>query len=167
MVLRARGLPPASPLNAELRKAVARGNVNNVEVLLRRGGDPNTEFLYGHTLLHIAVAKQNREMVSLLLDAGALVNRQASLVLFTPLMSIAVKGNAETAELLLSLGAKPDLKTTVGATALMHAVLHRHRSVVETLLAHGARKDLTNNRGRTALAMARSKQYPELVALLR
>lgn len=167
MVLRIRGLPPVTPLNAQLRLAVARGNVNNVEVLLRRGGDPNTELLYGHTLLHVAAENQSQAIASVLLDAGASVNRQTCLVLFTPLMSAAVKGNVEIAELLLSRGADPDLRSAVGATALMHAVIQRHPGVVEILLAHGARKDLVNNRGRTPLAMARSRQYPELVELLR
>ena len=69
----------ASPsLSKQLVEACSAGNVNEVSQLLEKGGDPNLrEGRWGYTLLQRAVYRGNSDMVRLLLEKGARVDKEA------------------------------------------------------------------------------------------
>ena len=55
----------------KLVDAVAQGDVQETQRLLRRGADANARNMWGQPVLHLAVAKGSTEIVQLLLQAGA------------------------------------------------------------------------------------------------
>jgi len=65
--------------------------------------------------------------------------------------------------LLLQKGAKPDLKSRNGSTALMFAAKNGQSGVVKQLLAAGASVNTSDSEGITALMHAVYGGYPDIV----
>ncbi|XP_047117939.1 uncharacterized protein LOC124798534 isoform X2 [Schistocerca piceifrons] len=86
---------------------------------------------------------------------------------WTPLMHAARNGEVETVQKLLKSKEKIHLKNMMGATALMLATSCGHYSVVRLILAYGALVDSTNVFCQSAIDIAESKQYNDLVELLK
>ncbi len=98
------------------------------------------------TPLMIAVKYGGKELVQLLLEAGANANAESffsgSYVEgFTPLMEAAKNNYKETAELLIQYGADINAKCSghhAGQNVLMIAAEHNSKEVAELLIQHGA-----------------------------
>jgi len=139
-----------------------------------RGGatrqSPNTYYfdctgvIYaGHTLLHMAAAAHQPEIVRLLISSGADIhakNRRG----IEPLHAAAV-GNpnapdwnpdAQVATIvaLLNAGAEPNARNNDGATPLHRAVRTRCAPAVEALINGGADVHIRNKGGSTPVALA-------------
>lgn len=82
----------------------------------------------------------------------------------TPLFLAALVGNAEAVELLLHVGANPNICRKDGMTPLWAAVQEGHMKVVELLLNHEAATDPWN--GITPLAKAIEKGHVKVAELL-
>ncbi len=82
--------------------------------------------------IHAAVASNQPEVVTWLLDAGANVNARQQMD-YTPLMGAAANARAELLDLLLARGADPALTTTEGKTAADLAREHGHEDVARRL----------------------------------
>lgn len=107
----------------------------------------------GTTALEHAVRNGNREMVQVLLHAGAEVNaRNGSQE--TVLMMLGEEGTSEIVWDLINSGAKINFVDEDGDTALMEAALVHNLSVLNTLLEAGAKVDHRNQAGQTALMNA-------------
>lgn len=107
----------------------------------------------GTTALEHAVRNANREMVQLLLSAGATVNlRNAAGE--TVLMMMDADATTDLVWDLINAGANVNLKDENGNTALMQAALSQNVEVLKTLLDAGARVDVKNKTGETALMLA-------------
>ena len=63
-------------------------------------------------------------------------------------MLAAQAGHAQIAQRLLKAQAAPDLRNTLGQTALMLATGGGHNDLVKLLLANGAKTNLRNNSAR-------------------
>lgn len=85
----------------------------------------------------------------------------------TALMNAAEGGFLKIAEMLLSHGAKVDIKDRYGQTALYLACGNGRSRVARLLLEHGANVDLPNKEGFTPLRIAAQSGYPGTVRLLR
>lgn len=83
----------------------------------------------------------------------------------TPLMGAAQEGNTEMIELLLKLGANPNLQDTSGSTALMLASSNGKTGVALALLAAGVDINFQCSKGGTALMAAAAWGHFELVKL--
>ena len=119
----------------------------------------------GTTALEHAVRNANREMVQLLLGAGAKVNtRDASGE--TVLMMVDSEATSELIWDLLNAGAKVDLKDEADNTALMAAVSANNLDVVRALIDAGAEINAQNNEGKTALMIAATEGYVNIVRAL-
>ena len=70
---------------------------------------------------------------------------------WTPLHTVALENSSRMAKVLLSLGADPNLKDSVGNTPLRYAVRKNFSEMVEVLLNHGADVNAKNNSGDTPL----------------
>lgn len=87
----------------------------------------------GVTPLIAAAENGSLEVVRLLVDAGADVNRPDSSG-FTPLMGAARAGHAKMVEFLLERGARLDAVDASGRNALTHAVEFKHRQEIAPVL---------------------------------
>jgi len=152
----------------------AERGAGKARLLLRHKAKIELQSKSGCTALAIAAEAGNETVVSILLEADVeRVNSEDSdsgppsstVDLFdetgaTPLMHAAFNGHAEVAELLLTFGAKHDLKTHAGPkndqdfTPLHRASLHGHHAVVKVLLQSGADVTLSKSDGYHALLFA-------------
>ncbi len=113
------------------------GDKQVIELLMSRGADINAG------ALSCAAFFDRHEFVKLFIAAGANVNMQFSYGgwLSTPLHTAANRGHPKTAKMLLTAGAKMDVKCSRGLTPLRHAIVtddDEHNETVNLLIAEGA-----------------------------
>ncbi|RPJ23013.1 MAG: hypothetical protein EHM35_17705, partial [Planctomycetaceae bacterium] len=145
-----------------LHRAVANGDANEVQFLLRQGADVDAKDSSGKTPLLIAASyrrhpslvasegPKDKEMVSLLLDHGAYINatdKWGYSVLHRALDSRAV----DVAELLLARGAYVRTQNQSGETPLHEAAGHGWPKLVKRLIAKGADVNAAARNGDTPL----------------
>jgi ankyrin repeat protein len=106
--------------------------------LIDNGADVNAKSRWSP--LYAAVAKNWKEMVELLISAGADVNSHDEDLQSTPLHIAAEDGNKDIAELLISKGAEVNAKDKDGKTPLKLALENGWNSVVDLLRKHGAKE---------------------------
>jgi len=101
--------------------------------------------------LQAAVVANDLESVKILLAEGADVDEKEAASGSSPLITAALFGNAEIAEVLIDAGANINAKNNDGSTALHTAAFLCHPDVLKLLLDSGADKSVRNNGGSTAL----------------
>ena len=119
----------------------------------------------GTTALEHAVKNANREMVQLLLSAGANVNAKNAEG-ETVLMMLDDDATGDLVWDLLNAGADVNLKDNSGATALMQIAVSNNLEALKTLLDAGAKVDGKNKLGRTALMLAAAEGFVNNVRAL-
>jgi ankyrin repeat protein len=132
--------------------------------LLARGTDPKVD-----EALVVAASRDNTDVMKLLVDRGADVNRVTGNLGFTPLMWAAQMGQTEAVELLLARGADPNVRERFnGATALVQAASSDRAGVaiIRALLDHGADATIADDEGADALAWAIRRGDAEIIALI-
>ena len=160
-------------------------NLEIVKILIAAGADINargdtelggdidvnveaqkTAYSLSPTALMYAAEKNNPELVSIFINAGAedLLDEFGQ----NALMYAARKSeNPEVVETFIRSGSPVNLRDNDGQTALMHAGVNENPKVITTLLKAGAIVNLTDNNGRTALMHAAEwGENPEVVATL-
>ncbi len=137
-------------------KAAQEDNLENLTALIA-GTDVNLrDKRSGTTALEHAVRNANREMVQLLLAAGANVNAKDAEG-ETVLMMLDDDATSDLVWDLLNAGAGVNLKDNLGNTPLMQAATLNNLEALKTLLDAGADVNLRNKQGRTALLLAASE----------
>lgn len=144
---------------------VNSGDEDAVALFLKAGFDPSIVDSKGSPLLSLAVRAQYPSIVSLLIDAGADINRQSEDRGYSPLMDAAQKGDYEMARKLLECGASPDLKSKDGQTALIICAGRSDEKLSELLVAHGADPTAVDSLGMSASTYARLFHNDKLMAL--
>jgi hypothetical protein len=153
---------PEEPLLA----AVLKEDIDEVKGLLARGADVNVvDGNLNETALSQAVLRGNRELVKILLDAGAEVNEKNSSGL-TALMYVGSDTSVEVVRDMIAAGAKVDLKDEEGKNALHHAASDTGTEALQALIDAGASVDATDESGRTALMLAAQNGNEDNVAVL-
>jgi ankyrin repeat protein len=140
---------PSDPLI----KAAREDDLNAMLSLLTRENANLRDKATGTTALEQAAQNANREMVQVLLAAGAKVNSRNESKQ-TVLMMMGEDGISDIVWDLIHAGAKVDLKDADGDTALIEAAMVKNVSVLNTLLQAGAKVDEKNDAGQTALMLA-------------
>jgi len=115
--------------------------------------------------IHIAAWLAGREMMSLLIWAGADVNDNFNTKGKTPLF-FAWKRPYNNAEMLLTCGADVNARAKHGFTVLHYAAWSGESAFVEFLLAHGANSKLQTDGRQTAWALAVRHGHRAVAALL-
>jgi ankyrin repeat protein len=172
-----------------LSLAINNNNLSAVEMLLRKGANPNV-YVEGNGVINStpllkAIDRQNAAMVKLLVEAGADVNAPAHRYYrpnekdLSPLMhAVIATYTRETMNIfdyLLASGADVNYATYDGYTALMVAAAAPHSpykqetvyAMAETLLRKGASLAARNGKGKTALDLALENNFNQLALLLR
>ena len=139
-----------------LEEAAACGDILTVQLLLRKGADPNYRDRDGWSAIHWAAEEGHLEIVRLLLNEGANINAVSSYGT-SPLHCAANGGQKNIVSLLLQQGADPLKSTCHGWTPLHHAAFMGYSYVVRSLLEDGRVRSSAfhqDNHGWSALHLA-------------
>ena len=120
----------------KLLKAAEKGDANKVAKFIKKGADVNFSDNVGWTPLYRAAIKGHVEVVKMLLDAGADIEKTTSGI--TPLCWAADNGKTEVVKLLLERGANVNAIGKKNAPALYHAADIGYKDLVNVLLENGA-----------------------------
>jgi ankyrin repeat protein len=180
----------------EVMIAVRQNRTDDVVDLVRRGVDPNTSDRAGTTLLMLAAANGNEQLLDFLLRSNAsalkyneynetamaagslnghliIVRRLAEAGApidgpgWNALHYAAFNGHAEIVRYLLTKGANPNALAPNQQTSLMLAAKNGHKEVAKMLVDAGANRGLTDPGGDTALAIALKAGNLEIADYLR
>ena len=156
------GVAIAEPENP-LVKAAYKNDLNAVADLVLTSLDVNVSDGRTHTsaLVH-AVENANRDMVQVLLSAGANINAPSRYGV-TPLMHLGSNATVELLRDLLAAGADIHAADETGMTALLKVAGNSKFEVVDGLIKAGARIDLKDNEGTTALMNAAGNEDSRVV----
>ena len=159
-------VPSGAAGKSDVADAAARGDIAAVRGLIAQKADVNAPQPDGATALHWAVFKSNKELVDILLKAGAnakAVNREGS----TPLWLASVNGDAAIIEALLTAGADPNEKLPLGRTPLMTAARTGNVAAMKVLIDRGADVNAKETqRGTTPLMWAADEGHAAAVKFL-
>jgi ankyrin repeat protein len=134
-----------------LADAVRNDDVTRTRELLAAGVDPDGYDNAGNAPLHIAVLQENLELIEILLDAGADIDRPRTGAGDTPLLEAVQHHGDDAALLLLARGADPTYAAWRGP-ALSNAIRQNARAdVVDALIEHGAIENARDPRHVVAL----------------
>ncbi len=151
--------------DTSLIQAIKKQDLERVKFLLLANVSPNEANDEGYMPLSIACNYPSEEIVTALLDKGALVN-SASKDGVTPLMTASAVGSREMVDTLLEYGADPNLKDNNGKTALMYGVENlNYDSVLSLLEVEKLNLSLTDKDGKTAFAYALESNDPDMLDL--
>jgi len=147
-------------MTSTFKQGLARGNSSTAT---------SGQLVNGYTSLHWAVENDDRDAASLLLEAGADVNRVAAFDAHagvTPLHLAAQDGRTDVAADLLRHGAARDPRKSTrnrdNITPLHQAVYNAHPSTVAALLAAGCDPNVQADNGYAALHYAAQKGSVEM-----
>ncbi|HET9195953.1 MAG TPA: ankyrin repeat domain-containing protein [Vicinamibacterales bacterium] len=159
-------LPAAAAAAGPLVDAAERGNLAEIQALVKKGADINAARVDGLTALHAAVYADRLDIVDVLLAAGA---KAAATDRYgvTPLYLAAVNGNADIVRRLIDAGADPNATDAGGETVLMTAARTGSPAALRVLLERGARVDAKEPEfQQTALMIAVREDHDEAVGVL-
>lgn len=111
--------------------ATGLGSLGIVKLLLKAGANPNLGDVTSAPL-HLAITKNNPDIVEALIQAHADLNRTCALG-YTPLMTAASKGNLMICKRLVKAGANIDIHDDYGDTALTISESLDHQDIVNFL----------------------------------
>ncbi len=148
--------------------AAARGDVAQVQELLRNGADVNTAQGDGMTALHWAASRGELPLTEVLITSGANVGAGTRIGRYTPLHLASRGGYRDVVEALLRAKADPNAKTTnSGVTPLHLAAAAGKADVVGALVRSGADvKAAETSWGQTPLVFAASHGQVDAIRAL-
>lgn len=158
-----------------LTLAAASGDLEEVEILLDGGADPDRpKDSIGGTALLMALDQAHFDIARLLIDRGADA-RAATAGNMTSLIKLAGASPApglqaeqlDLAEMIVNRGVPVDARLAgPHTTALMMAAIRGNTGLVQLLLRLGADPGLADSKGQTALAFALKKGHADVARLL-
>ncbi len=129
------GLVKKEHLSEDLRWAVFKGDLKDVQTLIAAGAEFEYEDFWGMTALMRAAQKGYTDIVKILISAGANIDAKDSSHGSTALLYAIENGHTEVAKLLIAKA-----KNSCNAQALASAVERHHLEIVTLLIANGAAK---------------------------
>ena len=154
----------ASCATAEVR-AIRKGDLQQLEKFLSKGGDPNTVFSDGNPLIHIAVQYGQADSLERLLIAGAdsnLLNSSGD----TAAILASGQNRFDMIKILLKYRANMRIPGKGGKTTLMLASAMGNIQMMERLLSVNVPINGVDNRGSTALFYSVSANKPDVISYL-
>jgi ankyrin repeat protein len=145
---------------------VARVGLGALLLLREQGASVLVKSKDGSTPLHFAAQAGHEEVVSKLVELGAVLSSQNDYG-YAPLHMAALGGHATVALLLIEHQADVSTKTNRGVTALHTAVIGGNEAVVQLLVDNGADLQSTVEDGKTAHDMATRQGKGGIAAMLK
>ena len=150
--------------------ASAKGHRSMVAKLLNYGADPNKYDEFGRSAAEAAIQGDHPDVVQLLLDNRATLNRASSTGLdlgVSALLMAAQGGHRDLVQQLLKRRVvNVNYQDKDGLSPLLIAVIRGYEAIVQLLLKKGVDTSLTDKDDLTALMMAVKGGYQSLVVLL-
>lgn len=144
---------------------VSSGDAESVSLFLEAGFSPSLTDSRGTPLLSLAVRAQFPSVVSLLLKAGADVNRLSLDRGYSPLMDAVQKGDVAIAQILLDHGADGNLKSKDSQTALIIAAGRGDIALCDLLVSKGSDPTIKDSLGMSAMSYATLFKNEKLLSL--
>jgi len=145
------------------------GWTEHVQQILHGELAADTRDAFGYIPLLEAIRNGSADTVGALVAAGADVHKVPHYGCMrdaTMLINAAERGDFEVVQILLDGGARVDVETHTGWTALMVAASRGHAECVRTLVLAGADLSARNAQGQTALALAQRRRHPMVARML-
>lgn len=158
-------LEPAPGLEGELIRAAEAGDLEAARQAMVKGASPDASFR-GATALSMAAFFGRREIVELLLENGANIDKGDDENGAAPLFQAVYGLEPEMVSLLVERGADVNKKTNPGLSALMLAARSKQLDIASILVEHGADVGATDANEITPLMYAALSGSPEIVRLL-
>jgi len=154
-----------------LHVAAYRSRLDAMRALVAAGADPNALEGDRYDIVTIAAVANDLPVLRLALELGASARNVTSRYDGTALIAAAHLGHDEVVRTLIRAGAPLDHVNNLGWTALIESIVlgdggPRHVATLAALVEAGANVNLADGRGTTPLALARSRGYREMVAIL-
>ena len=130
--------------SAPLHRAVRKGNLDLVQMLIDRHADVNIRDDHRSSPFHVAARSGKMQILRLLLASGAemdILDKKRE----TPLHRAASEGHVETVVLLKEKGSSIGIRNVDGAVPLLKAILRGRESVVQFFLKHISKEDLQDS----------------------
>lgn len=146
-------------------EVVASGNKELLLQKLQTTGDIESKDLNGWTPLLLAINKNDKEMVEILLNNGAqtdYVDNPAGV----PLVLACANGNKEIVKLLLDHNASTECADMNNLFPITAAALNGHLEIVKLLVENGVDITMAFEDSLTALEAAKQNNHQEVVAYL-
>ncbi|MBS4211537.1 ankyrin repeat domain-containing protein [Bacillus sp. FJAT-49825] len=144
----------ADSMKEQFFKAVEKGNIAEINNLINKGVNINSQDGLGRTAIMIAAYANDVETAKALIEKGADVNIQDKMK-NNPFLYAGAEGYIEILQLTIEAGANPKLLNRYGGTALIPASEHGFVEVVKELLENTEiNVNHVNNLGWTALMEA-------------
>ncbi len=159
ILVRAGADPTGGARSRALSAAVASGDLPAVQASLKAGADPDVGDDEGKRPLEVAIRAKRRDLVEMLIAAGADLNANQNASGYTPLRLAITTDQIEIVQQLLAAGADPNARSSIAGTLetpMLMAAGTGLEEIVRALVAAGA--DLctpTPNGGETPLGRAR------------
>ncbi|AID46772.1 ankyrin repeat protein [Penguinpox virus] len=154
-----------------LRMAIKFERIDIIKILLEYDIDINEKDYYeedltGYSVLHLAVDTGNKEIVSILLYAGADVNNTRCYLRNTPLHLAIQQKNTDIAKMLLDYGADQNIINENHNTPIHIAVTCNDQKMINILLQYSPNLEIGDHYGRTVLHNAVLDKNVNIVSLL-
>jgi len=143
----------ANPKTQGLFESALKGDVNEIQRIVKSGFDINTKDKDGNNALFYAVEANNSEVIKSLVKHGININEKNNNG-NTPLMIAGTLNKELALNTLLESGADTEIQHITGQTVLHIATLRGNINSVNALIAHGANVNVETNNGYTPLKYA-------------
>jgi len=154
------------PINGEaLSSCVAESGIQEVSLFLAAGFSPDTRNKLGVPLLNIAARNGSRDILKLLIMAGAQVDLQADDRGASALFDSVQNKQHDIMDDLIRAGASIDIKSKDGQTPLVVAVGAGDERAAAALVGAGADPDITDKMGASARQYAALFRRTTITAL--
>lgn len=151
--------------------ATFRRDTAAARALLQAGANPNALDNQSYDALTVAAVQGDIAMLKLLLASGANARAITSPYGGTALIAAAHRGHVAVVEALIAAKAPVNHVNNLGWTALIEAIVlgdgsERYQQIVDALIRSEADLNLADRNSMKPLALAKQKNFTEIVALL-
>jgi uncharacterized protein len=139
--------------------------------LMKLGADPNALEAQKYDIVTIAAVADDVSMLKIALAGGGSAKNITSPYVGTALIAAAHLGHDEVVRTLIAAHAPLDHVNNLGWTALIESIVlgnggKRHVACLDALVKAGANVNIADRGGQTPLALARGRNYAEMVKIL-